>query len=351
MIMTESAWELLVIHVASATLCSLAALALVRSTHTRAGLNYWIWVATSASFLIPIAVVVRTLAAGLNAGTDGPSPDWALAIAAPSRISEVWLFVTWAVGFACALLALLVRCRAVHKLSRAIAREGGELHRRVVAGRLVSIRASALLEGPASVGFFQQTIVIPAGLGPVLSRREMDAVLLHELAHVRRFDNVVEFFHAVVCCLFWFHPLIWFVGVRLRQARELAADEPVIAAGLADDLLSAVTRLAGVPNTGTLMANATSEWEVRLAHLSGKLTSSSRTKGIVFALACAWVAGIGGATRIVMPSATLQAHVFVPPQHAVARAITGAPAGGIQGGVSGGVIGGPRGGVKGGAVR
>jgi len=346
------AWEAIVIHVLSATLCSLAAIALVRSTQTRAGLNYWIWVATSASFLIPIAVVVRTLAAGLNARTAASSPDWALAIPAPSRVIHAWLFVTWAVGFACALCALLIRCRAARKLSRAIAREGGEQHRRVVAGRLVAIRASALLEDPAAVGFFRQTIVVPAGLVPVLSRREMDAIVLHELTHVRRFDNVIEFLHAVVCCVFWFHPLVWIVGMRLRQARELAADEPVIAAGLAADLLSGIARLAGVRTTGTLMATAIAEWELRLAHLAGDLTSTSRSKGIVLALVFAWGVGIAGATRvsIVMPSATLQRHVFEPPQQAVTRATRGASAGGIQGGVSGGVTGGPRGGVTGGVL-
>ena len=346
------AWEAIVIHVLSATLCSLAALALVRSTRTRAGLSYWIWVATSASFMISIAVVVQTLASGMNAGTAAPSPEWALAIPTPSRAIYVWLFITWAIGFACTLRTLLVRCRAARKLSCAIARDGGEPHRRVVAGRLVSIRASALLEGPAAVGFFRQTIVVPAALVPVLSRREMDAIILHELMHVRRFDNVIEFLHGVVCCVFWFHPLVWIVGVRLRQARELSADAPVIEVGLAGDLLSGIARIADVRTTGTLMATASAEWEVRLAYLTGELTSTSRTKGILLALALAWVVGIAGATRvsIVTPSATLQRHVFDALQQAVTRATRGAPAGGIHGGVSGGVTGGPRGGVTGGVV-
>ena len=344
--------EAIVIHVLSATLCSLAALALVRSTRTRAGLSYWIWVATSASFMIPIAVVVQTLAAGMNAGTAAPSPEWALAIPTPSRVNYGWLFITWAIGFACTLRTLLVRCRAARKLSCAIARDGGEPHRRVVAGRLVSIRASALLEGPAAVGFFRQTIVVPAALVPVLCEREMDAIVLHELTHVRRFDNVIEFLHAVVCCVFWFHPLVWIVGVRLRQARELSADEPVIEAGLAGDLLSGIARFAGVHTTGTLMATATAEWEVRLAYLAGELTSTSGTKGIVRTLALAWVVGIAGATRIaiVMPSTTLETGAIVPAEQAVARVIETAPAGGVQGGVSGGMTGGPRAGVRGGVL-
>jgi beta-lactamase regulating signal transducer with metallopeptidase domain len=246
----------MVIHVLSATLCSLAALALVRWTRMRARMSYGIWIATSLSFLIPIAVVVRALAAGMNAGTAAPGPNWALSIPAPSPAICVWLFVTWALGFGWALRTLLVRCRAARKLSRAIARDGGELDRRVIAARVVPIRAGDLLESPAAVGFFRQTIVVPAGLVPLLSRREMDAIILHELTHVRRFDNVIEFLHAVVCCVFWFHPLVWIVAVRLRQARELAADEPVIAAGLASDLLSGIARLAGVRNTGTLMATA-----------------------------------------------------------------------------------------------
>ena len=116
----------------------------------------------------------------------------------------------------------------------------------MIAGRVVPVRASALLESPAAVGFFRRSIVVPAGLASVLSNREMDAIVLHELTQVRRFDNVIEFLHAVVCCVFWFHPLVWIVGVRLRQARELAADEPVIAAPPASRVRAATTSSSSV---------------------------------------------------------------------------------------------------------
>ncbi len=348
---TGAAWEIVVVHVLSATLCSLAALALVRSIRTRASVSYAIWVATSVTFLIPIAVVVRALSAGHSTGAVTPPLDWLLLIPAPSTALAASLLVGWAIVFGFALRRLLTRCRAARTLSRAIARGSGELDRRVVAGRVVSIRTSALLECPAAVGFFRQSIVLPSALVGVLSVHEVDAIVLHELTHVRRFDNLVQVLHAVVCCLFWFHPLVWIIGVRLRQARELSADEPVIEAGLAGDLLSGLARLAGVRDSGTLMATATAEWEVRLAHLAGDFTPASGRR-IFVALTLAWIVGIAGASRIaiVTPSPTGGPSVLLPPQHAVTRAAGRAPAEGIYGGVPGGVTGGPRGGVKGGIL-
>jgi beta-lactamase regulating signal transducer with metallopeptidase domain len=59
----------------------------------------------------------------------------------------------------------------------------------------------------------------------------LEAVLLHELAHARRRDNLIAVFVHCLVCIFWFHPLLWFVERRLYRERERACDEFVIACG------------------------------------------------------------------------------------------------------------------------
>src|SRR5438270_6462366 len=59
----------------------------------------------------------------------------------------------------------------------------------------------------------------------------MDAILAHELCHVRRRDNLLACIHMIVETIFWFHPLVWWIGARLIEERERACDEAVIAAG------------------------------------------------------------------------------------------------------------------------
>jgi len=57
---------------------------------------------------------------------------------------------------------------------------------------------------------------------------EIHAVMLHEMAHVLRWDNLISNLQMVLCCVFWFHPLVWFIDRRMLEERELACDEMVL---------------------------------------------------------------------------------------------------------------------------
>lgn len=64
-----------------------------------------------------------------------------------------------------------------------------------------------------------------------LDEQEMEAVLMHELMHVRRQDNLIGSLQMLASCIFWFHPLIWLIDRRLLEERELACDEAVLRMG------------------------------------------------------------------------------------------------------------------------
>jgi beta-lactamase regulating signal transducer with metallopeptidase domain len=69
---------------------------------------------------------------------------------------------------------------------------------------------------------------VPRAISERLTDEQMEAVLAHELFHLHRRDNVAALFHLAVQTVFWFHPLVWWIGARLIAERERACDEEVI---------------------------------------------------------------------------------------------------------------------------
>ena len=73
----------------------------------------------------------------------------------------------------------------------------------------------------------------PEGLSERLDDAHLEAVIAHELCHVRRRDNLAAAIHMLVEAVFWFHPLVWWLGARLIDERERACDEEVLQRGSA----------------------------------------------------------------------------------------------------------------------
>ena len=80
-------------------------------------------------------------------------------------------------------------------------------------------------------GIFRPVLLLPNGIMDCLTAREMESIVAHELCHVRRRDNLLTAIHMAVEALFWFHPLVWWVGARLMEERERACDEEVLLLG------------------------------------------------------------------------------------------------------------------------
>jgi uncharacterized protein (TIGR03435 family) len=95
------------------------------------------------------------------------------------------------------------------------------------------IPAISLLESiePGVFGIHRPVLFLPAGILDRLTRPQLAAVIEHELSHVRRKDNLTSAIHMCVQSIFWFHPLVWWLGYRLIDERERACDEAVLAFG------------------------------------------------------------------------------------------------------------------------
>ncbi|MDR3688472.1 MAG: M56 family metallopeptidase [Fimbriimonas sp.] len=102
---------------------------------------------------------------------------------------------------------------------------------------------------PMTWGAVRPTVVLPLG-AEEWPDMQFEAVMLHELAHVRRFDFASQTFAQLVCALYWFNPIVWCGARAMRSDAELAADEAVLRTGLkpsdyASELLKLASRLGG----------------------------------------------------------------------------------------------------------
>lgn len=103
---------------------------------------------------------------------------------------------------------------------------------------------------PVVVGIFKPMILLPMALASSLTPGQLQALMLHELSHIRRFDPVINLLQRIVEALLFFHPVVWFVSRRISFEREMAADDMVLAAGWKKPLYAdALVRVAEITST------------------------------------------------------------------------------------------------------
>ena len=84
---------------------------------------------------------------------------------------------------------------------------------------------------PGIFGILRPVLIWPEGISKHLEDAHLEAILAHEVWHVRRRDNLAAALHMVVEAVFWFHPLVWWLGARMVEERERACDEEVVELG------------------------------------------------------------------------------------------------------------------------
>ena len=84
---------------------------------------------------------------------------------------------------------------------------------------------------PGVFGVWRAVLAWPAGISERLDDAHLEAIVAHEVCHVRRRDNLTAALHMLVEAAFWFHPLVWWLGARLIAERERACDEEVLRLG------------------------------------------------------------------------------------------------------------------------
>ncbi|MBD2703629.1 M48 family metalloprotease [Spirosoma sp. BT702] len=94
---------------------------------------------------------------------------------------------------------------------------------------VVRVLESAHIAVPMVVGMLKPVVLMPIGLATQLTPREVEAVLAHELAHIKRHDYAVNLLQSVVEVLYFFHPALWWLSARVREEREHCCDDLAVA--------------------------------------------------------------------------------------------------------------------------
>lgn len=230
--------------------------------------KYWIWVVTSVNFMVPVA--------GFFNGFGSSRLSWATQLAGLDTIgfevsrnlsAGAVLLGVWACGAAFMGARLLVRLPRDRGSQRMTVGRNATTFRRRLLTRGVPVTLSAAAQGPSVEGVLRPQITLPPGIDALLTERELDAVLIHEMTHARRRDNLVALIHEIALCGLWFHPLLWLAGSRLALFRELSCDEAVINSSRGPDLLTALAKLADPGESRLLSAGAATLLSHRLARL------------------------------------------------------------------------------------
>ena len=95
-------------------------------------------------------------------------------------------------------------------------------------GRAVALLESALVEVPVVIGYLRPVVLLPAGMATGLSTEQVESLLMHELAHIRRHDYLVNLLQSVVEGLLFYHPAVWWVSHVIRTEREHCCDDMVV---------------------------------------------------------------------------------------------------------------------------
>ncbi len=304
-------------HVWQSTLFAAAAgLLTVAFRKNRANVRYWLWFSASVKFFVPFSLL---MSAGSHLQWAPTAHKIAAQIGMPAvsltmeRITQPFADTTpvrstrgnpdwistaalgvWVCGFAG---VALMRFRAWRRV-RAAVRASAPLE----IPAIVEVRSSPGLLEPGVVGWRRPILLLPAGIAQRLSPPQLEAVLAHELCHVRRRDNLLAGIHMLAETAYWFHPFVWWIGAKLVEERERACDEEVLRMGsepraYAEAILNVCKLYVESPLvcvSGVTGSNLNKRIEAIMTNRIGQVLNRSKK----FLLACAGAAALAGPAMI-----------------------------------------------------
>jgi uncharacterized protein (TIGR03435 family) len=209
-----------------------------------APLGTWEWLRPSdagpdAAYQIRSSPPAAASASGIARATAAMLPVSVRAAVAGAQPAEVlsWVVTVWLAGamvfwvrlaggwaVAARTRSMLVR-RAPPEWQEALGKFGA----RMGLSRPVQLLVSALVQAPAVAGWLRPVVLVPVGALGGLPAAHLEVLLLHELAHIRRHDYLVNLLQCVAEALLFYHPAVWWVSGHMRIERELCCDDAAVA--------------------------------------------------------------------------------------------------------------------------
>src|SRR5215468_3339053 len=244
------------------------------------------------------------LVEGVSVAT-GPSGPRPVTVARPPA-GILWCVELWFLGVVLLSLRTAGGLFLVEKMRRCdmrpVARELYEkclaLQRKMGLERVIRYCECLRLDAPAVLGWVRPVVLLPAKALTGLSEEQMEMIIAHELAHIRRLDGFVNLFQIGVETLLFYHPAVWWVSQRIRTEREHCCDDEAVAlCGDAVKYARALTLMEEWRTAPSLLMAANrgplSQRVVRLLGLDGP-AGRFRVAGMAAGVACLAAAMLAG---------------------------------------------------------
>ncbi|MHC4297319.1 MAG: M56 family metallopeptidase [Planctomycetota bacterium] len=174
-------------------------------------------------------------AGAVKAATLAP-PEPVTSAAAPNW--HIWAMCIWLIGVLCMTLRIVcvavggarLRCRCKLLEDLHIPEMVEQLRRSIGITRRIRVAVSEHISVPGVVGFIWPTLLIPVSMVSGVAADDLRAILAHELAHIRRYDYLVNFCQMMIEAIFFFNPALWWISKQIRFEREACCDKAGITA-------------------------------------------------------------------------------------------------------------------------
>ena len=284
---------------------------------------------TSARAVMPVQIAARGPQSGAPAAGTQAAP-----------VGMVWFVEAWFLGVV--LLSLRtagglflierMRRRELKPVARELYEKCLALQRKMGIERMIRYCECLRLDAPAVLGWFRPLVLLPARALTGLSEQQIEAVIAHELAHIRRLDCFVNLFQIGVETLLFYHPAVWWVSQRIRTERENCCDDEAISVcGNAVNYARALTLMEEWRAAPSLMMAANrsplSQRVLRLLGLDGP-AGRLRVAGLAAGVACLAGALLAGNAFLGVAHAALGAGRTTPQEQGRTSVIVVRPANG-----------------------
>jgi len=236
------------------TLIAAFAGAVLRAARLRSSsTKFAVWFSALIGIAVLPALAAVSLAGVSLAGASWGIASWAHGTSIPAQTAShsaitlpgswaLYIFFAWAAIAAWSLLGVARGLWHLHvlrnscspvdpatldaRLQETLARNGSPLNGST---RPVMLCTSDLVHVPTAIGLVKPAVILPSWVMQELSPEELNQILLHELAHLRRWDDWTNLAQKLVKALFFFHPAVWWIEKRISLEREMACDDAVVA--------------------------------------------------------------------------------------------------------------------------
>jgi HEAT repeat protein/beta-lactamase regulating signal transducer with metallopeptidase domain len=217
-----------------------------------------------------------------------------------------WLVVVWVIGVLTLSLRLAHGWMTARRLRTEGTRSGpvalqqvlARLAARLRVTRPVRLLESLVIEVPAVIGWLRPVILVPTSALTGLTPQQLEVLLAHELAHVRRYDYLVNVIQCVIETLLFYHPAVWWVSRRVREEREHCCDDLAVAVcGDPHLYAGALVGMERIRSTTPRLALAATGGGGSLLHRVRRLLMPATVRTEYFPR---WAAGIAGAMAVTL---------------------------------------------------